>query len=446
MPPLTLGHEFAGTVVETGSLRAERRRRRLRLRREPHHLRRVLPVPHRPRAHVRAHAHPRRRPRRSVRALRRRARVGDLAERPRRSCRPRSRRCRSRSATRSSPPSEQDLAGRSVAVLGCGPIGLFTIGIARASGAASVVGRRPHAVPARPGGEDGRERDRQRRRDARRRRLVPRAERGLGFDVVFEMSGSPSAIADAFRIARNGGRVILFGIPVATGRDRRRRGADLQEPERAGAERPPDLRDLVSDALAAGERRRRPPAADHAGATARGVRGARSRCSMRARPARSSSIPGGRAPAEAGRAAARAEVPLDGRWQHRSGRHARRTRWRAELDALREAGTYKRFNTLTSPQGPVVGDGGPGRGARPLVEQLPRARRPAGGGRGRDRGAAPVRRRHRLRPLHLRDVRAAPRARARAGRLRRHRGLAHLRLLLERERGGDPDARRTRTP
>ena len=27
---------------------------------------------------------------------------------------------------------------------------------------------------------------------------------------------------------------------------------------------------------------------------------------------------------------------------------------RAELDRLREAGTYKRFNTLESPQGPVV--------------------------------------------------------------------------------------------
>ena len=36
---------------------------------------------------------------------------------------------------------------------------------------------------------------------------------GLGFDVVFEMSGSGRAVADAFRIARNGGRVILFGIP-----------------------------------------------------------------------------------------------------------------------------------------------------------------------------------------------------------------------------------------
>src|SRR5207237_1835863 len=35
--------------------------------------------------------------------------------------------------------STQDLAGRSVAVLGCGPIGLFTIGICRASGAAAVL-------------------------------------------------------------------------------------------------------------------------------------------------------------------------------------------------------------------------------------------------------------------------------------------------------------------
>ena len=33
-------------------------------------------------------------------------------------------------------------------------------------------------------------------------------------DVVFEMSGAPQAIGDAFSIVRNGGRVILFGIPA----------------------------------------------------------------------------------------------------------------------------------------------------------------------------------------------------------------------------------------
>ena len=170
--------------------------------------------------------------------------------------------------------SEQDLAGRSVAVLGCGPIGLFTIGIARGVGRRGRDGRRPHAVPARPRREDGRERRGQRRRDAGRRSAwFLEQNDGYGFDVVFEMSGSPRAIADAFRIARNGGRVILFGIPS--------RPVEIDVAESLifknlnvlalnGAQ---DLRDLVPDALAAGERRRRPPAADHEGAAARGVRG-----------------------------------------------------------------------------------------------------------------------------------------------------------------------------
>src|SRR4029077_1220773 len=36
---------------------------------------------------------------------------------------------------------------------------------------------------------------------------------GYGLDVVFEMSGSSQAINDAFQVVRNGGRVVLFGIP-----------------------------------------------------------------------------------------------------------------------------------------------------------------------------------------------------------------------------------------
>ena len=45
--------------------------------------------------------------------------------------------------------SEQDLSGRSVAVLGCGPVGLFTVAIARASGAARRPRVRPPPVSAR---------------------------------------------------------------------------------------------------------------------------------------------------------------------------------------------------------------------------------------------------------------------------------------------------------
>jgi threonine 3-dehydrogenase len=109
--------------------------------------------------------------------------------------------------------SEQDLAGRAVAVLGCGPIGLFTIGIARASGAAVVMAA--DRTPFRLGLAERMGASAVVKVDD-----VPDTaawfldqNEGYGFDVVFEMSGSPRAIADSFHIARNGGRVILFGIP-----------------------------------------------------------------------------------------------------------------------------------------------------------------------------------------------------------------------------------------
>ncbi len=99
--------------------------------------------------------------------------------------------------------SEQDLSGRTVAVLGCGPVGLFTVAIAKASGAASIIASDLHPFRlglARIMGAD----------------VVVDASEPLdhhGVDVVFEMSGAPQAIGDAIRMARNGGRVILFGIP-----------------------------------------------------------------------------------------------------------------------------------------------------------------------------------------------------------------------------------------
>jgi threonine 3-dehydrogenase len=107
-----------------------------------------------------------------------------------------------------------DLAGKTVAVLGCGPVGLFTVGIARASGAGRVLAsdRTPFRLrlAERMGVHAA--------LDLRGARDVPawyvEHNEGEHPDVVFEMSGAPEAIGDAFRIARNGGRVILFGIPA----------------------------------------------------------------------------------------------------------------------------------------------------------------------------------------------------------------------------------------
>ena len=109
--------------------------------------------------------------------------------------------------------STQDLPGRTVAVLGCGPVGLFTIAICRASGAGRVL--TSDRMPFRLGlaeriGVDA-------ALDVRDSDDTPawfrEQNEGAGLDVVFEMSGAPEAIVDAFRIVRNGGHVVLFGIP-----------------------------------------------------------------------------------------------------------------------------------------------------------------------------------------------------------------------------------------
>ena len=109
--------------------------------------------------------------------------------------------------------SEQDLAGRSVAVLGCGPVGLFTIAIASASGAAVVLAADRRAFRLGLAETMGAHATLDVEETPDVASWFREHHDGHGLDVVFEMSGSPRAIQDAFRIARNGGRVILFGIP-----------------------------------------------------------------------------------------------------------------------------------------------------------------------------------------------------------------------------------------
>jgi len=105
----------------------------------------------------------------------------------------------------------EDIHGKSVAVFGCGPIGLFAIGIVTAFGATKVF-----AVEVAP------------KRLALARELFPsltlidpnehdpitnimQATDGLGVDVVIELSGSPDATKQAFKVVKREGRISLIG-------------------------------------------------------------------------------------------------------------------------------------------------------------------------------------------------------------------------------------------
>jgi L-iditol 2-dehydrogenase len=94
----------------------------------------------------------------------------------------------------------------SIAVVGCGPIGLLLIQAALASGAASVLAVDPLL---------------HRREEARRRgaalALSPAELReqapGVEVDVAFELAGTDGAVQQALEVVRPGGRVVLGGIP-----------------------------------------------------------------------------------------------------------------------------------------------------------------------------------------------------------------------------------------
>ncbi len=104
-----------------------------------------------------------------------------------------------------------ELAGKTVLVTGCGPIGLMAIGIAKAAGAAAVYATEvaPYrlALASRMGADlilDPRETD-----------VVSEiltATDGLGVDVLLEMSGNPSAIHEGFAVLRSGGYAALLGL------------------------------------------------------------------------------------------------------------------------------------------------------------------------------------------------------------------------------------------
>ena len=109
----------------------------------------------------------------------------------------------------------EDIAGKDVAVLGCGPIGLMAIAVVKTLGAAKIFATAGGlnkmrmdlatkmgadlVLSAREEGENIPQ------------RILTETD-GNGVDVALEMSGSPMALKQAFEILTPGGRVSLLGL------------------------------------------------------------------------------------------------------------------------------------------------------------------------------------------------------------------------------------------
>ncbi len=105
-----------------------------------------------------------------------------------------------------------EVAGRVVTVIGCGPIGLFAVGIAHAAGAAEVIAVEPHEERLALASAMGANHLLDPEKDDVEASVLD-LTRGYGSDVVCEMSGHPSGVVTALRVARNGGHVRLLGLP-----------------------------------------------------------------------------------------------------------------------------------------------------------------------------------------------------------------------------------------
>jgi L-iditol 2-dehydrogenase len=102
--------------------------------------------------------------------------------------------------------------GDSIAVFGCGAIGLSVIQVARTSGASLIFAAELPALPhrlkaARAFGASVFE-----ARSGQEVEDILKATAGRGVDVAFEAAGDPEAVESAVAAVKPGGRVILIGI------------------------------------------------------------------------------------------------------------------------------------------------------------------------------------------------------------------------------------------
>ncbi|HYN16419.1 MAG TPA: L-threonine 3-dehydrogenase [Terriglobales bacterium] len=104
-----------------------------------------------------------------------------------------------------------EIAAKTVAITGCGPIGLFAIAVARAVGATTVFAIEVNPYRRKIATQMKADYVLDPTRDNVKQIVLDRTG-GMGADVVLEMAGHPDAIRTAFDIVRRGGRISLLGL------------------------------------------------------------------------------------------------------------------------------------------------------------------------------------------------------------------------------------------
>lgn len=110
----------------------------------------------------------------------------------------------------------EDLTGHTVLITGCGPTGLFAAAVARTAGAATIIASDVSDYRLGLAKKIGVDHVLNARTESPEQVAAAILEitTGEGVDASLEMSGDPTALHQAFRAVKNGGRVTLFGIPT----------------------------------------------------------------------------------------------------------------------------------------------------------------------------------------------------------------------------------------
>ncbi len=105
-----------------------------------------------------------------------------------------------------------DIAGKTVLITGCGPIGVMSVAISRICGATKIIATEISDFRLQLAKKVGANSTLNPTKVNVVERVLQETD-GLGVDVVLEMSGNPSAIKEAFASLHPGGRFSILGIP-----------------------------------------------------------------------------------------------------------------------------------------------------------------------------------------------------------------------------------------